>query len=118
MGTSDDLRARIGPLGTWSNFDGLDAVGVKAFAAEVEALGFGALWVNETVGREPFALLGALAGSTSRLTLGLGIASIYADAAAATATRARSPSSAAAVRDGARCVTARQSASRCSTRRR
>jgi probable F420-dependent oxidoreductase len=36
------------------------------------------------VGREPFALLGALAGVTSRLTLGLGIASIYArDAVAA-----------------------------------
>lgn len=84
MGTADDLRARLGPLGTWSNFDGLDAAGVKAFAVEVEALGFGALWVNETLGREPFAVLGALAGATKRLTLGLGIASIYArDAAAA-----------------------------------
>jgi len=83
-GPSGDLRSRLGPVGTWSNFDGVATAGVLAFAREVEGLGFGSLWINESVGREPFALLGALAGATSRLCLGVGIASIYArDAAAA-----------------------------------
>ncbi len=84
MDPSAALRAALRPLGTWSNFDGIATTDVLGFAGEVEALGYGTLWINESVGREPFALLGALAGETSRLTLGLGIASIYArDAAAA-----------------------------------
>ena len=32
----------------------------------MEELGYGALWVPETVGREPFTLLGLLAGATRR----------------------------------------------------
>ena len=79
-----ELRARLGPTGIWSNFDGIATADVLGFAGEVERLGYGTLWINESVGREPFALLGALAGATSRLTLGLGIGSIYArDAATA-----------------------------------
>jgi probable F420-dependent oxidoreductase len=44
----------------------------------VEELGFGALWVPETVGREPFSLLAMLATETRTLRLGTSIASIYA----------------------------------------
>ena len=84
MTTTHDLRATIGPVGIWANFDRLPAADVLRFAGRVEELGYGALWIHEAVGREPFALLGALAVATSRLTLGLGIASIYArDAVAA-----------------------------------
>jgi probable F420-dependent oxidoreductase len=43
----------------------------------VEELGFGTLWVPETVGREPFTLLGLLAGETSSLLLGTSIVSIW-----------------------------------------
>lgn len=80
-----DTRDAIGPIGIWCDFDALPATEVLRFASRVEELGYGALWVNElTTGREPFAVLGALAGATSQLTLGLGIASIYArDAVAA-----------------------------------
>ena len=50
----------------------------RAYAARVEALGFGTLWVPETVGRDPFTLLGLLAAETSRMALGTSIASIWA----------------------------------------
>jgi probable F420-dependent oxidoreductase len=84
VATPTALRTALGPLGIWASLDGIPAPEVLRFAAEVEDLGFPALWVNESSGREPFAVLGALAGATSRLTLGLGVASVYArDAMAA-----------------------------------
>jgi probable F420-dependent oxidoreductase len=85
VGTSIDLRARLGPLGIWTNFDAIGVDEVARFAATIEELGFGTLWLNESsAGREPFAMLGALARETTRLTLGLGVAPIYArDATAA-----------------------------------
>lgn len=74
----------LGRRGVWSNFDHLTGPERMTFAGRVEALGFDTLWLNEVSGREPFAALGALAVTTSRVTLGLGIASVYArDAAAA-----------------------------------
>jgi probable F420-dependent oxidoreductase len=74
----------LGRFGVWSNFDHLTGPELMAFAGRVEALGFDTLWLNEVSGREPFTALGALAVTTSRVTLGLGIASVYArDAAAA-----------------------------------
>ncbi len=80
----DRVRSSLGPLGVWANLDALPASDALAFARAVEGLGFGALWVNETTGREPFAMLGALARATDRITLGLGVAAIHArDAVAA-----------------------------------
>lgn len=79
-----DLRARMGPVGIWTSLDAIATDEALRFAATVENLGFATLWVNESGGREPFALLGALAQATAGLTLGLGVASIYArDATAA-----------------------------------
>lgn len=84
MSTPPDLRTKLGQVGVWTAFDGLAADDVLAYAGYVEDLGYGTLWVNEGVAREPFAVLGALARATTRLTLGIGIASIYArDAVAA-----------------------------------
>ena len=84
MDTTPDRRAALGPVGIWASLDAIPADEVLRFAATVEDLGYRTLWVNESTGREPFAVLGALARATERLTLGLGIASIYArDAAAA-----------------------------------
>ncbi len=48
------------------------------FALRLEELGYGALWIPEAVGRDPFALLSFLAARTSRLVLATGIANIYA----------------------------------------
>jgi probable F420-dependent oxidoreductase len=75
----------LGPVGIWASFDAIGVDEVARFAATVEELGFGTLWLNESsAGREPFAMLGALARGTARMTLGLGVAPIYArDATAA-----------------------------------
>lgn len=90
MEASADLRVLLGPVGIWASLDAIPVDEVVRFAATVEELDFATLWVNESTGREPFAVLGALARVTSRLTLGLGIASVYArDAAAARGSVAR-----------------------------
>ena len=74
----------LGRIGAWSHLDGLSAAEAAAFARRSEEVGYGTLWVPETVGREPFVSLALLAGSTSRMKLGTSIASIWArDAQAA-----------------------------------
>lgn len=67
----------LGRLGAWGHLDSLPIGGARAYARRVEELGFGTLWVPETVGREPFALLGLLAGETTTLRLGTSIVSIW-----------------------------------------
>jgi probable F420-dependent oxidoreductase len=67
----------LGRLGVWGHLDSLPAGELAEYAARVEGLGFGTLWVPETVGREPFTLLGLLAGETSSILLGTSIVSIW-----------------------------------------
>jgi probable F420-dependent oxidoreductase len=67
----------LGRLGVWGHLDTLSVADVRDYARRVEELGFGTLWVPETVGREPFTLLGLLAGETSSLLLGTSIVSIW-----------------------------------------
>jgi probable F420-dependent oxidoreductase len=74
----------LGRIGVWGHLDSLPIGGARDYARRVEALGYGALWVPETVGREPFTLLGLLAGETSRLALGTSIVSIWGRDAQAT----------------------------------
>ena len=84
MTDPDGLRRALGPTGIWANLDALTAAQLITFARSVEDAGFGALWVNETTGREPFAVLGTLARETSGIMLGLGVAATHArDAVAA-----------------------------------
>lgn len=71
------MPVTIGPAGVWSNFDRLAAGDVVAFARSAEAAGYDTFWTQETAGRDPFALLGHLAGVTRRIQLGVGIAVIY-----------------------------------------
>lgn len=68
----------IGKLGTWFFLDGMSAADSAAFARKVEKLGYGALWIPEAVGREPFAHGGYLLANTAKLVLATGIANIYA----------------------------------------
>lgn len=70
-------RPELGRLGVWGHLDSLGADEARAYARRVDGLGYGALWVPETVGREPFALLGILAAETSRLVLGTSIVGIW-----------------------------------------
>lgn len=67
----------LGRVGAWGHLDSLAAAEARAYARRVEALGYGTLWVPETVGREPFTLLGMLAGETSGLVLGTSIVGIW-----------------------------------------
>jgi len=67
----------LGRVGVWGHLDSLTAVEARRFAARVDELGYAALWVPETVGREPFALLGMLAADTTRLVLGTSIVNIW-----------------------------------------
>jgi probable F420-dependent oxidoreductase len=74
----------LGRLGVWGHLDSLDADGARAYARRVDELAYGALWVADTVGREPFALLGALAGATTSLVLGTSIVNVWGRDAQAT----------------------------------
>jgi probable F420-dependent oxidoreductase len=67
----------LGRLGVWGHLDSLSADDLQRYVTRVEELGFGTLWVPETVGREPFTLLGMLTGGTSSLLLGTSIASVW-----------------------------------------
>jgi len=74
----------LGRTGVWSDFDPLPIEEALTYAARVESLGFGTLWVPDVVGREPFTLLGLLAGATSSIGLGTSIVSIWGRDAQAT----------------------------------
>jgi len=67
----------LGRLGVWGHLDSLPAADAVAYARRAEELGFGTLWVPETVGREPIALLGVLAGATEAINLGTSIVNIW-----------------------------------------
>jgi probable F420-dependent oxidoreductase len=67
----------LGRLGAWGHLDSLSIEEARAYARRVDELGYGTLWVPETVGREPFTLLGLLAGETSDIRLGTGIVGIW-----------------------------------------
>ena len=69
---------QIGTLGVWTWLDNLSAPEAADFAGQLEDWGYGALWVPEAVGRDPFSFLGYLAARTERLVLATGIANIYA----------------------------------------
>ena len=72
------MATEIGRLGVWTWLDGTSADEATNFARRVEAWGYGALWLPEAVGRDPFALIGFLAARTERLAFATGIANIYA----------------------------------------
>ena len=79
----------LGRIGVWGHLDSLPIDAARAYAARADELGYGALWVPETVGREPFTLLGLLAGSNQRIVLGTSIVSIWGRDAQASRMAAR-----------------------------
>jgi len=69
----------LGRVGIWTfQFEGHPASLGQEAAAEIEALGYGALWLPEAVGREAFSNASLLLGATRRMVVATGIASIYA----------------------------------------
>lgn len=67
----------LGRLGAWGHLDTLPIDAARAYARRADELGYGTLWVPETVGREPFTLLGLLAAETSEIRIGTSIVGIW-----------------------------------------
>lgn len=67
----------LGSLGVWYFTDGMSAEESAKFAQRVEALGYAALWIPETVGRNPLVHASWLLAHTERLIVATGIANIY-----------------------------------------
>lgn len=69
----------IGRVGIWYGMiDALPTPEARRAVQVVEELGFGALWIAEAVGREPFPAAAVLLAATERLPVATGIANIYA----------------------------------------
>lgn len=68
----------IGKVGVWFFLDAMTAPETADFARKVEKLGYGALWIPEAVGREPFSHSAYLLAKTDRLVVATGIANIWA----------------------------------------
>lgn len=77
----------LGKLGIWTGqLDFVPASELRSAAQELEAMGYGAIWFGENIGREPIAQAGLILGATERMVVATGIMSIWArDALAATA---------------------------------
>ncbi|MEV8635471.1 LLM class F420-dependent oxidoreductase [Streptosporangium sp. NPDC051023] len=69
----------IGRIGVWHPLFGRAHAGpVRQAAAEIEKLGYGALWFGEAPGtREAFTTAGILLAATERVAVGTGIANIW-----------------------------------------
>ncbi len=67
----------LGKLGVWYFTDSKTASDAAAFAQSLEAYGYSALWIPETVARHPFVHAGWLLAHTEKLIVATGIASIY-----------------------------------------
>jgi probable F420-dependent oxidoreductase len=66
------------PVGIWTGqLDYQPANQAKEAVAELEELGYGAIWVGEAVGREALSNAGLLLSATRRLVVATGIANIW-----------------------------------------
>lgn len=69
----------IGRVGVWTGaLDGHSTKVAQEAARQVEAMGYGALWIPEAVGRDPMVSAANLLSATTRLPIATGIANIYA----------------------------------------
>jgi probable F420-dependent oxidoreductase len=70
---------QLGPIGIWTRqFEDQPASRAQEAAAELEQLGYGAIWFGEAFGREVLTNAGLLLAGTRRIVIATGIANIYA----------------------------------------
>jgi probable F420-dependent oxidoreductase len=79
----------IGNTGVWIRTDAMTARETAELARRVEALGYGAFWFPEILGRNAFVQAGWLLAATERLHVATGIANIFLREPYATATAQR-----------------------------
>lgn len=66
-------------LGIWTaQFDFQPATMIRDTAQELEALGYGSLWIGENVGREPISQSAILLAATERMTIATAVANLWA----------------------------------------
>ena len=71
------LDQKLGTTGVWFFTDLLDHGRSRELAARIESLGYAALWIPDTVGRDPFVNAALLLESTTDLVIATGIANIH-----------------------------------------
>jgi probable F420-dependent oxidoreductase len=68
----------LGRVGIWTfALDLQPTARARELAAEIEALGYGAIWVPDAVGRDPLVHAALLLSGTDRIAVGTGIAQIW-----------------------------------------
>ncbi|MFI1309939.1 TIGR03620 family F420-dependent LLM class oxidoreductase [Streptomyces albidoflavus] len=83
-------RPELGRVGIWTfAYEGQPAGRVRESAAELEELGYGAIWFGEAFGRDTVGQAWLLLSATRRITVGSGIANIAFRDPVATATATR-----------------------------
>src|ERR1700674_162803 len=69
----------LGRVGIWTfALDLQPAARAQEAAAEIESLGYGAIWIPEAMGREAFTSSGLLLAGTQRIVVATGIANMWA----------------------------------------
>lgn len=71
------IHDKIGARGVWWFTEGMTAGDAVSFAQRLQGMGYGALWIPETLGRDPFAHAGMLLNETDELVVATGIANIF-----------------------------------------
>ncbi|MBV8902489.1 MAG: LLM class F420-dependent oxidoreductase [Acidobacteriia bacterium] len=68
----------LGSIGIWTRqFEDVPAAKAQEAVAELEQLGFGAIWFGEAFGREALTHAGLLLAGTRKIVIATGIANIY-----------------------------------------
>ena len=85
-----DSSLNPGKIGIWTSLlDGISSKDARSTVAEMENMGFGAVWIPETAGRDPLVQSGLLLAATERIVVATGIANVYARDALTMANGAR-----------------------------
>ena len=74
---SDAVTAKLATTGVWFFTDMLSTEQSRETAARIESLGYSALWIPDTLGRDPFVNAAILLDSTTELIVATGIANIH-----------------------------------------
>ncbi len=97
--TTPTLDALRGTTGLWTmTLDAQPVEDLRAIVAELDGLGFSALWLPEAWGREALVNASLALAASTRMTIATGIASIWARDAVAAVNGARTLSAASAER--------------------
>src|SRR5579864_7448617 len=74
----ETIAVNLGPVGLWTfHLDLVPVARAQELVAELEGLGYGAVWIPEAMGRDPLAHAALLLEGSERIVLATGIANIW-----------------------------------------